>query len=985
MPYPSNKDFTPHFRYNGFITKRTTDIPELCARLVELEHEHTKAQILHIQNDDPENLFCLSLRTLPSSSNGVAHILEHMTLCGSKKFPVKDPFFSMTRRSLNTFMNALTGADFTCYPAASQIEKDFYNLLDVYCDAVFFPNLDQISFLQEGHRLEFTKPNSARSALIRKGVVYNEMKGALASPMTRLHEHLSKLLFKGSSYAVNSGGDPKDIPSLTLNELKAFHQTYYHPSRCLFYFYGTLPLAQHLDFIQKRVLKDSQPLPPLEPIKKPIRLQIPQYKEGIYPHTPGSEEALEYTALGWLTYPCTDVEKILQLSILDCLLMETDASPLKRKILESKLSKRADSAVETEIVEAPYYLTLTGTHDTPQKIEATIREFLKEIAKTGFAQKEIDRVLHQVELDRKEIQRDQAPFGLTLFWRCGLLRQHGIDPLVGLETEKHFSKLRKALKKNPHLFSDILHEALIENPHLIVLRMTPSQDVLAQEDEQEKTALAHLKKQLSQQEKQQIIEETTALQKRQNSKEDSSCLPSISMQDIAKKGTEYQIIQQATDTTHYYFSNTFTNHISYVNIAIPLPENLFKTAAHLKLYSLFLPQVGCQQLSWQEALEYAQEYTGGITSFISLNPSIDNPNKLNPHLHIYGKSLSQNLEKLLTIMSWYIHDVRLDETDRLHEILTKHATSLESSLVSSSLRYASIESERHFSYLAHLQWLMGGRMYLSSIRTLANDWKKQHKSLLNDLKAIKETLLTMSNVQVVATCDASSQKRLLKFFKDNPFSKRSRTTHWKANPPTQPENSLLALENGSAISFSSFVCPTIPYTSKEAPYAALLAPLLNNLYLHRTIREQGGAYGGGASYNPSSATFSFYTYRDPNIWTSFCAFQEALQMVARGDFTTEDLNEAKRECIQSLDDPVSPSAQADIAFTRLLEGKTPELRNSFRTKLLSAKKADLTKISSQILEKGMPSFAFTTAAGKQMLNRELQKFKEIGAFTIKSL
>ncbi len=237
-------------RYGDFVVTKCHPIDEIGAVLRELSHLPTGATVMHIAADDPENLFCLSFQTLPASSNGAAHILEHTVLCGSKAFPVKDPFFSMSRRSLNTFMNALTGSDFTCYPAASQVQKDFYNLLTVYIDAVFHPNLQFFSFLQEGHRLEFTEPNNPQSPLIYKGIVFNEMKGSLTSIDNRLWHLLMEKLLPDLPYAFNSGGDPKEIPKLTYEELVNFHKTYYHPSRCLFFFYGNLPLQGHLDFIE---------------------------------------------------------------------------------------------------------------------------------------------------------------------------------------------------------------------------------------------------------------------------------------------------------------------------------------------------------------------------------------------------------------------------------------------------------------------------------------------------------------------------------------------------------------------------------------------------------------------------------------------------------------------------------------------------------------------------------------------------------------
>ena len=249
--------------YKNFILKKKINIPEIQSILFELEHTNSKAKLFHISHEDDENLFSLSFKTYPQSSNGIAHILEHTVLCGSKKFPVKDPFFAMTRRSLNTFMNAMTGMDFTCYPAASQNKKDFYNLLDVYLDAVFNPILDERSFRQEGHRFEFQSKYDTSSPLTIQGIVYNEMKGSMNSPESRLYRYLYKELFTDLTYQYNSGGDPKEITNLSYEELKEFHSTYYHPSRCIFFFYGNIPLESHLDFLEEKILSSAQSLPDL--------------------------------------------------------------------------------------------------------------------------------------------------------------------------------------------------------------------------------------------------------------------------------------------------------------------------------------------------------------------------------------------------------------------------------------------------------------------------------------------------------------------------------------------------------------------------------------------------------------------------------------------------------------------------------------------------------------------------------------------------
>jgi Zn-dependent M16 (insulinase) family peptidase len=969
MKFPSNDEFIPGFTWNHFTTIQSQDIKELNARYVEIKHEPTGAVILHIQNEDPENLFCLSFRTLPTSSNGIAHVLEHTVLCGSKQFPIHDPFFSMNRRSLNTFMNALTGSDFTCYPAASLLEKDFYNLLEVYIDAVFFPKLAKLSFLQEAWRLEFEKGDDETTPLTRKGVVYNEMKGSLSSPMTRFHEKISSLLFKNVPYGFNSGGDPKEIPSLTIKELKEFHKACYHPSRCLFYFYGSFPLAKHLHFLETQILGKSSKLPPLPPLPLQPRFQAPVLEDMKYPAT---DAPINYCAVSWLTYPCTDIKKMLALQVLDSLLMETDASPLKRKILKSSLAQQAYSSLQIEQREASYSLTLTGTKKAKEAIQSDLFQFLEEIQQEGFQNKEIQRVLNQLELQRKEIERESSPFGLTLFWRSGLLKQQGIDPLSGLETDRYFLELHEELRHNPRYFSELLQEAFLKNPHMVLLGMKPSKTLQKEENAQEKKELQKIQESLTPTEKKSLVRHAKELQKLQNKEEDLSCLPSIQIKDIAKKNIEFTIEKVSHGKQDCYFSHAFTNHIVYIDLAFKVPSSLLQKPHLLRLYSLLLPQMGYGKNSWQESLELSQEYTGGIYSSISLNPSIQNPNVIDPYFHLHGNALSQNKEKLLEIMIGYTTEPRIDETERLEELLKKHVTSLETSLIPSSLRYVILETEKELSLPGHLQWLMSGRDYLEKIRGLS----KQKETIQSDLAHLKSALFESSVPTLIATCTHEEQKEILKFFKKKPLIKKQTQDESLLTFPQEPHYT--ALQSTSPISFSSLAMPALPYESNKSPYLRLLAPLLDKLFLHKAIREQGGAYGGGASYNPSNSQFAFYTYRDPNIWKSYQTFQKALQLVADGTFKEEDLDEAKRECIQGIDEPISPSSIAQVVFHRIIEGKTEAVRHKFRTKLLTAKCKDLQDIARFLLKESFSKGSFTTMAGQPLLASESIFFSQAG-------
>ncbi len=508
----------PHFlkkageTYGDFVVTKCLLLPELNCLVRELQHLPSGAQIMHIGNDDPENLFCLSFKTFPSSSNGAAHILEHTVLCGSRNFPVKDPFFSMSRRSLNTFMNALTGSDFTCYPAASQVEKDFYNLLEVYIDAVFHPELKKLSFLQEGHRLEFADPKDPSTPLEYKGIVFNEMKGNLASADTRLWHALMADLVPDLPYAYNSGGDPKEIPNLTYPELISFHETYYHPSRCLFFFYGDLPLKKHLDFIAEQALKNVIKVLPIPPLHKQKRFSTPIQREMRYPVSDTDDLSHRtIVTFGFLTASVTDQEEVLSLTVLDSILMETDASLLKSALLETKLCIHADAYMDAEMSEVPYAIVCKGCDpENVEKLEEALKNAFASIIERGISHSLIEAAIHQLEFSRLEIAGDHAPFGLTLFMRSALAKQHGCDPENSLMVHSLFENLLVRVK-DPNYLPGLIKKHFLNNPHRVRLVMHPDRNLSSEEIVEENKKLQEIRNSLSEKTISEILKQTQDL------------------------------------------------------------------------------------------------------------------------------------------------------------------------------------------------------------------------------------------------------------------------------------------------------------------------------------------------------------------------------------------------------------------------------------------------------------------------------------------
>ena len=933
---------TPSEKYLDFMVTKATEIPELQCFLTELVHIPSGAQIMHVGNDDPENLFCLSFQTIPYSSNGVAHILEHTVLCGSENFPVKDPFFAMTRRSLNTYMNALTGQDFTCYPAATQVPKDFYNLLEVYLDAVFKPNLNELSFMQEGHRLEFSMPEDPQSLLEYKGIVFNEMKGAMSSPSSRLGESLNKAMFPDATYGFNSGGDPKAIPSLTYGELLEFHRQYYHPSRCLFFFYGNLPLVKHLDFIAKYTLNSIQKTAPLPPLPYQPRFSKPVYVNSYYPIAPHEQkEDKTMIGLGWLTCHILEQQELLAINILEIILMDTDASPLKLALLKSGLCKTAGAYLDVDIHEIPFVIILKGCNpENADEIENLVKRTLARIVDEGIPLDFIENAMHQLEFFRSEITGDQAPFGLSIFMRSALLKQHGAMPEEGLMIHSLFERLRQHLLKDPKYLTNLIQKHFLDNAHFVRVVMEPSIEIEKQELMQEQAVLDKIRETLTEDDVQHLIQQAKELEVFQKSQEevDIDVLPKLTLKDVPVHIREYPLTIETISDFQVYHHNCFTNEIVYVDLVFNLPDLKEEDLPFARLFTLLLPQVGSGGRNYIDNLEFIQANTGGVGAYLTLNSQAQDFNKIYPSLAIRGKALHRKMPYLFQLLKEMTTSADFKDVARLREILQKHYTSLESSLNQNSLRYAINLSASALSLPSHITNAWYGLDYYWKIRELAQNFDEYQEELVSKLQEMNDKLLALEKPDLILSCNAKTYDELkghhfygLLDMELRPFK------------PWEGQFQLVKIPSqgriiSAPVAFISKVFHSVPYVHEHAPALNIAAFLFDNLTLHSAIREQGGAYGGGAANNAMSGSFYFYSYRDPNIYNSLEAFEKSITGVLKGDFDDEDLAEAKLEMIQSMDAPVSPGSRADLAYGWLREGKTSQVRQDFRNKLLALTK-----------------------------------------------
>ena len=521
--------------HSAFDLLRSEAIPSLNLTVEEYHHRVTNARHFHLNSKDSNNAFIVAFPTVPQDSTGVAHILEHTTLCGSRRYPVRDPFFMMIRRSLNTFMNAFTASDWTAYPFATQNRKDFDNLLQVYLDAVFFPRLDPLDFAQEGHRIEFSDPNAPNSALIYKGVVYNEMKGAMSSAERQIWQTLQSKLFPTTTYHYNSGGDPMKIPELSYQQLKEFHAKHYHPSNATFMTYGTFPVEEHQQQIEECALRhfEQEPLdfgiPAERRYTAPLEVQASYSLEG--------EEDLTrktHVVLGWLLGKSTDPWEMMSTELLAGVLLDNSASPLRQALETTDLGTAPSElcGLDDDTQEAMFVCGLEGTEpENAKAIEQLILGVLQEVAIKGVPIAQVEAVLHQLELSQREVGGGRFPYGLQLMAKSLPMVIHGGDPVSVLNIDSILNELRTKIQ-DPEFIKTRTRQLLLDNPHRVRLTMTPDKELSVKQAAAEAERLAAIAASMSKTEKTRILELAAALKSRQESKDDPEILPKVGLEDV---------------------------------------------------------------------------------------------------------------------------------------------------------------------------------------------------------------------------------------------------------------------------------------------------------------------------------------------------------------------------------------------------------------------------------------------------------------------
>ncbi|MDN3649463.1 insulinase family protein [Reinekea marina] len=947
---------SPH---SSFEAVKSHYVESLNVRLEHYRHKKTGADHFHLASDHEENIFMVTLRTMPKDSSGVAHILEHTALCGSEKYPVRDPFFMMTRRSLNTFMNAMTSSDWTAYPFASENKKDYENLLDVYLDAVFFSRLDELDFLQEGHRLEFEEPTNTESPLVYKGVVYNEMKGAMSSPVSQIYQSLKHYLFPNNTYHFNSGGDPECIPDLTYDDLLSFYKTHYHPSNASFFTFGN----RSAEDIQQRI--DEKALNRFDALNE--KLSVPLEKrfnrelrvEDAYAFEGDSVENKTYLSMGWLLGESTDLYAQLEAHLLSDLLFDNSATPLRKALETCEFGTNPSPlcGLDDSNREMVFLCGLEGSEPKHQQdFEQLVLNTLKEVAENGVPQESIDAMLHQLELSQREITGDGYPYGLQLILSLTGAATHGGSVMDALDIDAALEKLR-IKSKSPDYIPELVNKLLLQNVHRVTLTMRPDAKLVERQTNNERLRLEAIEDSLTEAEKKAIVEQASALKVRQEQPDDGDILPKVILADVKPDVKTLAPIKEMPIVQY----GAGTNGIAYQQLYWALPVLSKEEQILLPIYTSLLTELGSGDKSYLDLQNWQAARTGSVHLYSMYKPSLTDLDSINGYLIFSGKSLVRHADELTDIMASHWLEPRFDEVDRILDYLTLMSSRRSQGITGSGHSLAMQAASSAQSVGSAFVYNSSGLPAIARLKQWVEQWKQSPEQLTQWLQGLYALHKKLSSLTPHALLVA--EKDELPVLEAHLLQSKFKLTaepSISVQPAEVNSHSKIVWSTSTQVNFCAAAFKTVAPTHEDSAPLTVLAGVLRNNYLHRTIREQGGAYGGGASHDNSNGVFRFYSYRDPRLEETLKDFNASIEWLAQGDFTSEKVEESILGVVSSMDKPGSPAGEAKIAYQNRLFARSDDFRREYREQLLNVNKQQLVDLAGKYLTSDNASHAVIT-------------------------
>ncbi|MBN2353599.1 MAG: insulinase family protein [Spirochaetales bacterium] len=956
---------------HGFTVEKTIPLRELDSLGVSLVHDKTGLRLFHIANGDNENAFAFAFRTPPASSDGVAHILEHSVLCGSERFPLKDPFVVLLKGSMHTYLNAWTYPDKTVYPAASVNRTDYFNIMRVYGDAVFFPLLRPETFAQEGHHLEPADPADPAAGLAASGVVFSEMKGNYSSQRSIVAEWTFRSLFPDTPYGFDSGGEPAAILSLTYKRLKEFHRRYYHPSNCRVLLYGNIPTEEQLEFLESNFLSRFERSAVDSGIPLQPRFDHPRRLEKGYPVRSGEDAAgkTEVT-VAWLLPEVTDSLARTAFLLLSEVLAGHAGSPLRRELVESGLGQDYSSAAgfEPEFRQMGFAAGLRGTDpDKAGKILETATGALSRLAGKGIPHDLVEAAFHQVEFGAREISGGGVPYPLRLFSRALVAWLHDAPPEETLLVLPALEELKRTMNAQPRFLESMIDAHLLKNIHRSLVMTAPDPDYMRKLEERIAAQIQKDEAALDGPKRSALLEDLARLKKFQETPDGEEAVKSIPFLKLIDLPRTAQTIETVAESLpggiQFTFEPMFTNGIAYVDIALRVDTLPARLLPYAPLFGRLVTGAGLPEKSYSDVQRELSLLAGGFHSRTEAGLSLRSAESPG-HLVFRLKALEGKLPDALALAGDLLRRADLGDTARLRDILLEARNSLASGIVSRGSYHALLRAGRVFSPALRLQETWEGvsqHVFLSGL--CGGDCARLEEACAA-LSETREWILKHAPVALNAAADRSLLAKLkpaLTEFGRGLGTEPAAPAKQAKRPSPQPGGEALLAAVG--VGFTARVFPSAPFGSREYAAEFVLGHLLDTGPLHEKVRVQGGAYGAMSFPFRQEGLFAFGSYRDPRLSETFAAFSDCLHAAARNPVNGDELVKAITSVVGRDEQPLRPGEKGYVAFHRRLYGIDDAVRQEIRDRILALTPAGLAARAGRLAEL-LPAAATTVLTGK---------------------
>lgn len=938
--------------YSGFKLLEEYNIKEVNGVGRLFLHKKSGARLYHVENDDDNKVFSISFRTPPEDSTGLPHILEHSVLCGSRKFPSKEPFVELVKGSLNTFLNAMTFPDKTMYPIASKNEKDFMNLMDVYLDAVFYPLIydNPNTLKQEGWHYELEDPDGDISY---KGVVYNEMKGAFSQPESVLYRKIQEELFPDTPYGVESGGDPEFIPDLTQEQFTNFHKKYYHPSNSFIYIYGDGDIRNYLRFIHEEYLNDFERIE-IEsriPIQKPFNR--PKDVSIYYPISKNErEEDKTFLSLSYVVGKSTDAELYLAFDILSYLLLETPSAPLRRALIDANLGKDVSGSFDNSILQPIFNIVVKNSNpDKKEKFLAVAQDTLRKLVNEGIDKKLIEAAINIFEFQLREADHGSYPKGLIYGIQIMDSWLYDSDPSMHLRYENILDKIKSALTTD--YFEKLIERYLLNNNHRALLMVEPKKGLAEERERRTQKKLAEYKSNLTKEEINDLIQETKDLIRMQmtpDSKEDLNTIPLLNIEDINPKAEDLPLVKRRENNIDILFHPLFTNGIAYVNLyfdARVVPQALLP---YISLLSQLLGKLSTQRYHYEDLSNEINIHTGGIYFRVEAFGEMGTDEIYYPKFVVKSRAMVDKLPRLHELIKEIISSTDFFDEKRLKEVIQESKSRLERKIQNRGHLVVAHRLYSYFSPIGHYLELMNGIEYYKFLERLEANFNNSVEEIQEKLMEVSRLIFNRKDLLISVTSEEKDYNKFTEYlpvlvedlrkddngYHDYHFELGAKNEGWMTSSEVQYV--------GQGYNFKK-----LGFTY-DGSYQ-VLKTILSYDYLWSKVRVQGGAYGVFFNIGKDGNMF-VGSYRDPNLVETLDVYNGIGDYLKEFDPDEREMRKYIIGTISRLDTPLTSSAKGEEATSRYIRNISYRDVQQERTEILFTTKEKIREASA-LVEKAM--------------------------------